>query len=70
MKSKATIFGLAATLAFLTAAYGGRGDSGHLKIIYWQAASTLNPFLSGGAKDVEATSMVLEPLARYDENGD
>ena len=70
MKSKATIFGLAAMLAFLTAAYAGRGDSGHLKIIYWQAASTLNPFLSGGAKDIEAASMVLEPLARYDENGD
>ena len=30
----------------------------------------MNPFLSGGAKDVEAASMVLEPLARYDENGD
>ena len=41
----------------------------HLKILYWQAASTLNPYLSGGTKDVEAASLVLEPLARYDERG-
>ena len=42
----------------------------HLNILYWQAASTLNPYLSGGTKDVEAASLVLEPLARYDDNGD
>jgi peptide/nickel transport system substrate-binding protein len=29
----------------------------------------MNPFLSGGTKDVEAASLVLEPLARYDETG-
>jgi len=29
----------------------------------------MNPFLSGGTKDTEAASMVIEPLARYDENG-
>ena len=42
----------------------------HLNILYWQAASTLNPYLSGGTKDVDAASLVLEPLARYDDNGD
>ena len=41
----------------------------HLNILYWQAASTLNPYLSGGTKDIEAASMVVEPLAHYDENG-
>ena len=41
----------------------------HLNILYWQAASTLNPYLSGGTKDIEAASMVIEPLAHYDENG-
>ena len=41
----------------------------HLNIFYWQAASTLNPYLSGGTKDIEAASMVLEPLAQYDDSG-
>lgn len=41
----------------------------HLNIRYWQAASTLNPYLSGGTKDIEAASLVLEPLVHYDENG-
>ncbi|MCE2490113.1 MAG: peptide ABC transporter substrate-binding protein, partial [Anaerolineae bacterium] len=38
-------------------------------ILYWQAASILNPYLSGGTKDLHASSIILEPLARYDENG-
>ncbi len=40
----------------------------HLNILYWQAPSTLNPYLSGGTKDIEAASLVVEPLAHYDEN--
>lgn len=39
----------------------------HLKILYWQAPSTLNPYLSGGTKEIEAASLVLEPLANFDE---
>ena len=46
-----------------------RGKDGHLNIIYWQAASILNPFLSGGTKDVHSSSLIIEPLARYDETG-
>ncbi len=30
----------------------------------------MNPYLSNGTKDVEAGSLVLEPLARFNENGD
>jgi len=48
---------------------GARGTSGTLNILYWQAASTMNAYLSGGTKDIHAASMVLEPLARYDEVG-
>jgi peptide/nickel transport system substrate-binding protein len=48
---------------------GARGSAGTLTVIYWQAASILNPYLSGGTKDLDASSVVLEPLARYDENG-
>ena len=30
----------------------------------------MTPYLSNGTKDVEAASLVLEPLARFDEKGD
>ncbi len=46
-----------------------RGRDGEVKIIYWQAPSTLNPYLSGGTKEVESASLVLESLARFDNNG-
>ena len=51
------------------AAMAERGRDGHVSIIYWQAPSILNPYLSGGTKDLEAASMILEPLARHDEAG-
>ncbi len=38
-------------------------------LLYWQAVSILNPYLSGGTKDLHAASIVLEPLARYDDSG-
>ncbi|TFL17364.1 peptide ABC transporter substrate-binding protein [Jannaschia formosa] len=57
------------TLALADAHVGERGRDGEVSIIYWQAPSTLNPFLSGGTKDVEAASLILEPLARFDETG-
>jgi peptide/nickel transport system substrate-binding protein len=46
-----------------------RGADGQVNILYWQAVSIVNPYLSGGIKDVEAASLVLEPLARFDETG-
>ena len=64
----ATAGALATALAPATA-NAQRGSAGHLNILYWQAASTVNPYLSGGTKDIEAGSMVLEPLVHYDENG-
>jgi peptide/nickel transport system substrate-binding protein len=51
------------------AALAERGASGHLNIIYWQAPSTLNPFLSGGTKEIESASLVLESMARFDNTG-
>lgn len=38
-----------------------------IKLLYWQAPTTLNPHLSPGIKDLEAASIVLEPLAAYNE---
>ncbi|MGR3371645.1 peptide ABC transporter substrate-binding protein [Pseudooceanicola nanhaiensis] len=70
MNVKTLLLGAAAPLALAPAAYAERGADGHLNIIYWQAPSTMNPFLSGGTKEVEASSMVIEPLIRFDEKGE
>ncbi len=69
MKIKTLLLGAIATAALAPAAFAERGADGEVKIIYWQAPSILNPFLSGGTKDVESSSLVIEPLARYNETG-
>ncbi len=53
----------------LADAHMAQGRDGNVNIIYWQAASIMNPYLSGGTKDLNASSMVIEPLAHYDETG-
>ena len=40
-----------------------------VNILFWQAASSLNMYLSGGTKEFEAAALVIEPLARYDSDG-
>lgn len=40
-----------------------------LKLLYWQAPTILNPHLSIGFKDAEASRITLEPLASFDGNG-
>ena len=40
-----------------------------LTIHYWQAPSVPNPYLSGGNKDTDAGAVTLEPLAKYDPDG-
>ncbi|NDW44750.1 peptide ABC transporter substrate-binding protein [Ruegeria sp. PrR005] len=69
MKIRTLLMGAIACTALAPAAFAERGKDGNVSIIYWQAPSILNPFLSGGTKDVESASLVIEPLARYDENG-
>lgn len=69
-KSNILLASTVAALAFAApAAHAERGTDGDLKILFWQAVSTLNPYLSAGTKDVYGASMVIEPLARYDEKG-
>ena len=48
---------------------GDRTDSGTLKLLYWQAPTILNPHLSTGFKDAEASRISLEPLASFDNEG-
>jgi peptide/nickel transport system substrate-binding protein len=73
MKHRITLLGTAAAIALLPGlamAERERGSSGNLNIIYWQAVSTMNPYLSGGTKEMNAASIVLEPLARFDAQGE
>ncbi len=69
MNLKTALLGAVAAVALAPAAFAERGSDGHVNIIYWQAPSTLNPFLSGGTKEIESASLVIEPLAGFDETG-
>jgi peptide/nickel transport system substrate-binding protein len=44
-------------------------DTAILKLLYWQAPTILNPHLSSGYKDAEASRITLEPLASFDAEG-
>ena len=70
MTLKSLLMGAVATAALAPAAFAERGSDGEVSIIYWQAPSILNPYLSGGTKDIESSSLVIEPLARYNEVGE
>ena len=69
MKIKSLALGVAGAIALGSSAFADRGSDGNVGIIYWQAPSILNPYLSGGTKDIESSSMVIEALAGYDNNG-
>jgi peptide/nickel transport system substrate-binding protein len=69
MKLRTALLGAAAALAFAPAAFAERGADGNVNVLYWQAPSILNPYLSSGTKDVETASLILEGLAGFDEKG-
>ncbi len=69
MTLKRVLLGAAATIALAPAAMADRGSDGHVNIFYWQAPSILNSYLSSGTKDMESASLVVEPLAGFDEKG-
>ena len=70
MKLKTVLLGAAAGLMFAPAALAERGSDGEVRILYSQAVSTMNAYLSSGTKDVEVGSLVLEPLAGFNEKGE
>jgi peptide/nickel transport system substrate-binding protein len=45
------------------------GGGGALKVLFWQAATLLNPHFSVGAKDSEGCRIFYEPLAAWDPDG-
>ena len=70
MKLRTALLGAACAFAFAPAAFAERGADGHVNVLYWQAPSTLNPYLSSGTKDVETGSLVLEGLGGFNEKGE
>jgi peptide/nickel transport system substrate-binding protein len=48
---------------------GNAGEGGNLLLLQWQAPSQANPYLSTGTKDLLTGSLVLDPLAEYDPEG-
>ncbi len=70
MKMRTALLGAAALVALAPAAFAERGADGHVNVLYWQAPSTLNAYLSSGTKDVEVGSLVLEGLAGFNEKGE
>jgi peptide/nickel transport system substrate-binding protein len=69
MKLRAALLGAAAALGIAPAAFAERGTDGEVKLTFPQAVSIMNPYLSGGTKDIYASSMVLEPLAGLAPDG-
>ena len=70
MTRKGTLLAATAAALCASAAHAERGSDGQLNILYWQAVSIMTPYLSSGTKDLEAASLVLEPLARFNEEGE
>jgi peptide/nickel transport system substrate-binding protein len=68
MKMRTALLGAVAALA-VSPALAERGADGNVNVLYWQAVSILNPYLSSGTKDVESSSLVLEGLAGFDQDG-
>lgn len=59
----------ALALAAASPAFAERGSDGEVKILYWQAPTLLNPYLSASGKDADPASLVVEPLAVLDPDG-
>ncbi len=70
MKLRHSLIALGALVALSQVAHAQRGSSGNVNVLYWQAPSILNPYLSGGTKDIESASLILEPLIKFNQNGE
>ena len=58
-----------AGLSLAACQFVGQSEEKELTILYWQAPSVPSAYHSGGAKDIDAAAITLEPLARYDPDG-
>ena len=69
MKLRGLLLSAAVALTMAPPAMAERASDGNVSIIYWQAPSILNPYLSSGTKDIESSSLVIAPLGSYTETG-
>lgn len=68
MKTKLLLVAFILGMIF-NVAFAQRGSAGEATLLYWQAVSIPNPYLSGGTKDLDGAAPVIEPLAGYDPDG-
>ena len=61
--------GLAQPAARATYAPTRRGGGGELRVLWWQAATILNPHLAVGVKDNDGSRIFYEPLASFNADG-
>jgi peptide/nickel transport system substrate-binding protein len=64
-----TILDRATSLPARAAAATRRGQSGIVKLLYWQAPTIVNPHLAQGTKDFHASRVVMEPLLTVNAAG-
>ena len=69
MRLKLSVLALLFIVSTLFGGVGVAQDTSEVTILYWQAVSILNPYLSGGTKDFDAAALILEPLASIDPDG-
>ncbi len=69
MRLKLTLLVLVLLLSSILGNFAMAQDTSEVSILYWQAVSILNPYLSGGTKDIDGSSLVLEPLANFGPDG-
>ncbi|WP_204514064.1 peptide ABC transporter substrate-binding protein [Bradyrhizobium canariense] len=69
MKLKSLLGAGAIAVLVAAPALAARGTDGAVNILFWETASIMNPYLSGGSKEYTVASLVLEPLAGYDQDG-
>ena len=55
--------------AAVTSARAADNDPTTLRLLLWQAPTTLNPHFADGIKDQEASRITYEPLASFDRDG-
>ncbi|MCE2473674.1 MAG: peptide ABC transporter substrate-binding protein, partial [Anaerolineae bacterium] len=69
MRLKLSVLALLFIVSTLFGGVGVAQDTSEVTILYWQAVSILNPYLSGGTKDFDAAALILEPLASIAPDG-
>ncbi len=69
MKTKLSLLLILLMALASVAGIGVAQEDDTVNILFWQAASHMNPYLGNGDKEFSAASLTLEPLARYGPDG-